>query len=80
MQRFLLYFEDELCPDSRALLAGYPSMGGHGPSSEPRIGWRARKIEHYLGVRAAMLGNSSAPGFQIGSGFVLKSTDPPRYR
>ena len=78
MQRFFLYFEDKLCPDSRALRAGYPSMGGHGPSFEPRIRQRARSIGQHPGARTSKIGNSSAPGSQIGSGFGTKSTHPPR--
>ena len=74
MHRFFLYSEDELSPDFRALRAGYPSAGGHDPNSELRIGQQARKIGQHLGARTVKLGNSSAPGPQIGSGFGLKST------
>ena len=80
MQRFFLYFEDKLCPDSLALRAGYPSTGGHRPNPEPRIRQRARPMGQHPGARTAKIGNSSAPGSQIGSGYGLKYTHPPKHK
>ena len=45
-----------------------------------RIRQPARKIGQHPGARTSKIGNSSAPGSQIRSGFGLKSTHPPRYK
>ena len=76
MQRFFFYFEDELCPNSQALRAGYPFAGGHDPNSELRIGQQARKIGQHPGTRTAMFGSSSALGLRSGQGSDL---NPPTH-
>ena len=82
---------EEQCIDSSSILrtnyvrfpsspSRIPVYGRTWPNSEPRIGQRTRKIGQHPGARTAKLGSSSAPGSQIGSGFGLKSTHPPKYK
>ena len=78
MRRFSLYPEDELCLDSRALRAGFPLTGGQHPNPEPRIRSHTESTEQHPGAQTSKIGNSSAPGSQIGSRSGLKSTHPPR--
>ena len=79
MRCFSLYPEDELCPNSRALRAGYLLTGVHRPNLEPRIRSHTELVEQHPEDRTSKIGNSPAPGSQIGSRSGVKSTHPPRY-
>ena len=57
-------------------MSGYPHTGGHRPNPGPRIRSHTEPAEQHPGARTSKIGNSPAPGSQIGSRSGLKSTHP----